>query len=220
MFLFLFLLSVTFSLKAQSNRSTVESEIFISYGNTVIPEQIGIHGNDSFKWQITDESSIVIADESQGSFFSYLFSVPGTFYVEIISIHSEQNHVCSNHGFSGSWKVNVSPIKVSFDVQSISFSTPLLAENLTSSIEISLPVSVSYYNNSISQIASEQIKVSFQGVDCNVDCSVKQSGQKLKSGKSMIHFIASGSAQKGTFVMIDFIDHNGLITTYYHTNEL
>jgi hypothetical protein len=220
MFLFLFLFSVAFSIKAQSNRPVEASEIFISYGNSVIPEQIGIHKNDSFKWQITDEASAIIADESQGSFFSYVFSVPGTFYVEIISVHSDQNHVCSNHGFSGNFKVKVSPVKISFDVDSISFSAPLISDNLSNTIEISLPVNVSYYDNSISQIALEQVKIIFQGVNCNVNCSYAQPGQKLMNGKSLIHFNASGIAQKGTFVMLDFVDHNGLITTYYHTNEL
>jgi len=220
MFLLFFIFSLVFNLKAQSNLATEESEIFISYGNTVNPEQIGIHRNDSFKWQITDEASRIIADESQGSFFSYVFSAPGTFFVEIISVESEQNHVCSNHGFSGNWKVSVSPVKISFDVNSIVFSAPFIAENLASSFEISLPVNVSYYNNSISKIAIEQVKMSFQGVNCNVDCGYTEPGQKLMAGQSLIRFKVSGIAPKGTYVMLDFIDHNGLITTYYHTNEL
>lgn len=219
-FLLLFMFSVAFSLKAESNPETEESEIFISYGNAVNPEQIGIHRNDSFKWKITDGDYKIIADESQGSFFLYLFSVPGTFYVEINSVQAEQNHECSNHGFSGNWKVNVSPVKISFDVQSIVFSEPLLAENLASSVEMSVPVRISYYDNTISKIAVEQVKVSFQGVNCNVVCSYSTPGQILMSGQSLIHFKASGIAQKGTYVMLDFIDHNGLITTYYHTNEL
>ena len=220
MFLLFFMSSVVFSLKAQSNPATEESEFFISYGNTVDPELIGIHRNDSFKWQITDEASKIIADDSQGSFFSYVFSAPGTFYVEIINVESEQNHVCSNHGFSGNLKISVSPVKISFDVQSIVFSAPLTAENLASSVEISLPVTVSYYDNSISKIAIEEVKVSFQGVDCNVDCGHTEPGQKLIAGQSLIHFKASGIVPKGTYVMLDFIDHNGLITTYYNTNEL
>jgi len=218
--MFLILFSFAFSLKAQSNLTTGESEIFISYDNAVVPEQIGIHRNDSFKWQLKDEASKIIADETSGSFFSYVFSVPGTFYVDIISVHSEQDHVCSNHGFSGSWKINVSPVKVSFDIESIAFSAPLQSENLSNSIEISLPVDVSYYDNSISQIAVEQLNISFQGSDCNVACRYSLPGQKLMAGKSLIHFIASGSAQKGSFIMLDFIDHNGLRTTYYHPNEL
>lgn len=220
LFLLFFMFSVVFSLKAQSNPSAKDSEIFISYGNSVNPEQIGIHRNDSFTWQITDEASTIIADETKGSFFSYAFSVPGTFYVEIISVHSEQNHVCSNHGFSGRWKINVSPVKMSFDVESIDFSVPLQTENLANSIEISLPVNVSYYDNSISQIAVEEVKMSFQGVECSVECSHSHRGQKLKAGQSLIHFMASGSAPKGSFIMLDFIDHNGHITTYYHPNEL
>jgi len=218
--MFLILFSLAFTTKAQSNLATGESDIFISYGNTVIPEQIGIHKNDSFKWQVTDEATTIIADETQGSFFSYVFSVPGTFYVEIISVHSEQNHVCSNHGFSGSWKVEVSPVKISFDIQSIAFSSPLQADNLSSSIDISLPVHVSFYDNSISQIDIEQIRLSFQGANCDINCNYKNPGQKLMAGQSSIQFVASGKASKGTYVMLDFIDHNGLITTYYHTNEL
>jgi hypothetical protein len=128
--------------------------------------------------------------------------------------------VCSNHGFSGNWKINVSPVKMSFDVESIAFSAPLQTENLVSSIEISLPVNVSFYDSSISQIAMEQIKLSFQGTNCDVNCNYKNPGQKLMAGQSLIHFVASGKASKGTYVMLDFIDHNGLITTYYHTNEL
>ena len=72
-FLFLFLFSVSFSLRAQSNGAAEKSEISISFGNTITPEQIGIHGHDSFQWQITDETSRVIADQGQGSFFSYVF---------------------------------------------------------------------------------------------------------------------------------------------------
>jgi hypothetical protein len=209
--MFLILFSLAFTTKAQSNLATGESEISISFGNTITPEQIGIHGHDSFQWQITDEASRVIADQGQGSFFSYVFAVPGTFNLEIINVESEQNHVCSNHGFSGSWKVEVSPVKISFDIQSIAFSSPLQADNLSSSIDISLPVHVSFYDNSISQIDIEQIRL---------NCNYKNPGQKLMAGQSSIQFVASGKASKGTYVMLDFIDHNGLITTYYHTNEL
>ena len=219
-FLFLFLFSVSFSLRAQSNGAAEKSEISISFGNTITPEQIGIHGHDTFQWQITDEGSRVIADQGQGSFFSYVFAVPGTFNLEIINVESEQNHVCSNHGFSGSWKVEVSPVKISFDIQSIAFSSPLQADNLSSSIDISLPVHVSFYDNSISQIDIEQIRLSFQGANCDINCNYKNPGQKLMAGQSSIQFVASGKASKGTYVMLDFIDHNGLITTYYHTNEL
>jgi hypothetical protein len=63
-FLFLFLFSVSFSLRAQSNGAAEKSEISISFGNTITPEQIGIHGHDSFQWQITDEASRVIADQA------------------------------------------------------------------------------------------------------------------------------------------------------------
>ena len=220
MFLFLFLFSVSFGSRAQSNSATEKPEISISYGNTITPEQIGIHGHDTFQWQVTDEASRVIADQGQGSFFSYVFAVPGTFNLEIVNVEPEQNHVCSNHGFSGSWKVKVSPVKISFDIQSIAFSSPLQADNLSSSIDISLPVHVSFYDNSISQIDIEQIRLSFQGANCDINCSSKNAGQKLMAGQSSIHFVASGKASKGTYVMLDFIDHNGLITTYYHTNEL
>jgi len=74
LFLLFFMFSVVFSLKAQSNPAAKDSEIFISYGNSVNPEQIGIHRNDSFTWQITAEASTIIADETKGSFFSYAFS--------------------------------------------------------------------------------------------------------------------------------------------------
>ena len=59
----LFLFLGVFSINAQLNRKEEKSEIFISYGNTVLPEQIDLHKDDLFSWQILDESSRIIANE-------------------------------------------------------------------------------------------------------------------------------------------------------------
>jgi hypothetical protein len=216
----LFLFLGVFSINAQLNRKEEKSEIFISYGNTVLPEQIDLHKDDLFSWQILDESSRIIANENTGSLFSYLFLVPGTYEIQITNVQLEQSHDCSNHGFAGSWKVNVSPVNISFDIESIVFSAPLQVSNLAKSIEVFVPVTVSFYANSVSEIAVDNIKLNFQGVDCAVKSSYRNPTEKLSAGRSLLHFIASGSALKGSYIMLDFVDQNGRITTYYHTKEL
>ena len=218
--LLILLLFVPSLIQAQGDYQTKEIEILISYGTSILPEQLGLHKDDSFSWRIVDSTSKVIANDSLGSLYSYVIARPGKYNLEVNSLQGIHDHVCSNHGFSGSWVVRVSPVKISFDVDSLVFSQPLTSENLKSSIKLSVPVEISFFENSITEMAVQHLKLNVQGVNCTLRIDYSSPNAVLREGQSLISFSISGSAQKGTFIMLDFQDHNGTITTYYPTNEL
>lgn len=218
--LFLPFLLIPVIVEAQAGQQIQEFEMRISYDTSILPEQIGLHRDDSFSWKLLDSSSVMLANESFGSLYNYKFSVPGTYNLSVESVHGVQDHVCSNHGFSGVWKVIVSPIKVTFDVESLVFSEPLVLENLMNSIEILVPVTISFFDNSINDLSVNELRLKIQGVDCNFNINYHNSNELLHEGRSFIRLNVVGEAPKGTFIMFDFEDHNGTITTYYPTNEL
>lgn len=218
--LFLPFLLIPVIVEAQAERQTQEFEIRISYDTSILPEQIGLHRDDSFSWKLLDSSSVMLANESLGSLYNYRISLPGTYYLSVESVHGVQDHICSNHGFSGVWKVIVSPIKVTFDVESLFFSEPLVIENLMNSLEIIIPVTISFFDNSINDMSVNELKLKIQGVDCSFNINYHNPNELLHEGRSFIRWNVVGKAPKGTFIMLDFEDHNGTIITYYPTNEL
>jgi hypothetical protein len=208
------------SVKAQVSANDKKETLKISFGETILPEQLDIHKTDKLEWGIKNHRNEVIANQSSASLFSYYFAESGNYFLDLRVLHGDNDQVCSHHEFSGSWTIEVLPVRVNFDIDKITFSKPLTAENLMTGVELSVPVEVSFFEDRQLDFDVASLKIQFQGVDCQVVAQPKDATLKLSSGKSNIVFKASGKAQKQSFIMIDFMDQNGKITTYYHTNEL
>lgn len=208
------------TVQAQTSANDKKETLRISFGETVLPEQLDIHKNDKIEWGIKNLKNEVIANQQSASLFSYSFAEPGNYFLDLRVVQGDNGHVCSHHEFSGSWVIEVVPVRVNFDIDKLTFSKPLTAENLMSGLEVTVPVEVSFFEDRQLDFDVTSLKVQFQGVDCEVVALPKDATLKLSSGKSNIVFKASGKAQKQSFIMIDFVDHNGKISTYYHTNEL
>jgi hypothetical protein len=65
-----------------------------------------------------------------------------------------------------------------------------------------------------------ELNVMVQGVGCAI--TVTKSGQEnpVKAGLHNLQFTLKGNSTKQSYIMIDFIDQNGTITTYYHPQSL
>ena len=205
---------------SQSVGQDSKNSVRLSFGQHILPEQLGLHAKDKFEWKILNAKNELVADQSKGDLFSQEFSLPGNYVLHVDNTKSPQDHQCSHHSFSGSWLVEVSPVQVRFDLEKLSFSNELLSENIQRTLEMYIPVTVLKHNPEVSDIEISKMRVAFQGVDCNVIVKPKNPELKLSNGDYQITYTLTGSVPKKTYIMIDFIDQNGNITTYYHPNEL
>jgi hypothetical protein len=219
-FVFVTLLGSLNPVKSQTSRNDLKETLKISIGETVLPEQISIHKTDKFEWEIKNNRNEVIANQHSASLFAYSFAEPGNYFLDLRVSHAENDHVCSHQEHTGSWIIEVVPVRVIFDIERIKFSKPLTAENLMIGIEVSIPIEVSYFEDRQLDLDVASLKIQFQGVDCEVVALPVDTTLKLLSGKSIVVFKANGKVPKQSFIMIDFIDQNNKITTYYPTNVL
>ena len=192
----------------------------ISCNQTIKAALLGLDEHDIFDWYVINEMNDTIADQSNGSLFSYSFKHKGTFQLVVYNLHKNEHQTCSHDAFVGNWLMEVSAERIEFDLENIVFSKPLTASNLEAGLEFTVPISVEIYDESQKDYLLSSISIQFHGVDCQIMVKPVSPKAYANSGKTSIVFLAIGKARPKSYVMIDFIDHNGITTTYYHPNEL
>jgi hypothetical protein len=221
-FYFLFFIVLGSKVFAQSplSQGNEQNKLQIPFNHHIEFNQLGLHSTDSFDWEIRNKNNEVIANQNLGNISSYVFTLPGEYELSITNITEQQPSECNHSRLPLSWEIRISPFDVTFDVQNLSFSKSLTTENLQSSLTLIVPVSIGIHSDFIQLFDLQELKVMVQGVGCAI--TVTQSGQEnlVKTGLHNLQFTLKGNSIKQSYIMIDFIDQNGTITTYYHPQSL
>lgn len=177
-----------------------------------------MHQGDQFNWALSDTNQNVIITGNQSTLPNYLFSTPGKFLLQITALPSAGHLECNHGGESGIFEVSVSALKVVFDISQITFLTTLDATNLVQGVDLTIPMQVSMFNTL--SLNTSLFKVRMQGVDCSVQTDILNPQIIQTSGNYELKVHLQGQAKDQSYIMIDFIDHLGNISTYYHPTEL
>jgi hypothetical protein len=221
-FFFLFFIVLGSKVFAQSplSQGNEQNKLQIPFNHHIELNQLGLHSTDSFDWEIRNKNNEVIANKSFGNISSYVFALPGDYLLYISNIAAKQPSECNHSSLPISWHISISPFDVTFDLQNLSFSKSLTTENLQSSLTLNVPVSIGIQSDYMQSFDLNELNVMVQGVGCAI--TVTKSGQEnpVKAGLHNLQFTLKGNSTKQSYIMIDFIDQNGTITTYYHPQSL
>lgn len=203
-----------------TSQSNEQNQLRISYNHHVDLNQLGLHATDSFDWEIRNANNEVVANQSFGNIESYAFSLPGEYTLSISNISALQPSECHHSRLPESWAVSVSAYDLAFDIQHLSFSKTLSTENLQNSLILDIPVTLNIFSDSLQTIDLNDLKVMVQGVGCQISVTRSIQQTNLTPGQHHLQFTLKGNSIKHSYIMIDFVDQNGAISTYYHPQSL
>jgi hypothetical protein len=214
--LVIFFFSTT-KFNAQSGNASLD-KISLTYNGQVGLREIKMHQGDQFNWALSDTNQNVIITGNQSTLPNYLFSTPGKFILQVTALPSIGYSECNHGGDSGIFEVSVSALKVVFDISQITFLSTLDATHLVQGVDLTIPMQVSMFNTQ--SLNTSSFKVRMQGVDCSVQANIFNPQIIQTSGNYELKVHLQGQAKDQSYIMIDFIDHLGNISTYYHPTEL
>jgi hypothetical protein len=197
-----------------------QNKLQIPFNHHLDLNQLGLHLTDTFDWEIRNSNLELVTNQSNGNLDAYSFAIPGEYTLFISNIAEKQPSDCNHSRQPISYEIAVSNYEVIFDVLNISFSNSLTTENLQNGLFLDIPVTVNIYNNSAQSIDLNTIKVMVQGVGCDITVTPIIQDHPLTSGQHNLRFNLKGNTIKESYIMIDFMEQNGAITTYYHPQTL
>lgn len=209
--------SISFLAVSQNDSNKI---ITLDYNSQLSLKQLGLHSNHSYLWELRDSLGNLVANSDLGLLQDYIFSIPGKFQLSYQELPSQIVSECNHGPASGMVELQVVDSKILFDVNQILFHNNLTSGQLLNGVELTIPFQVNRFNNQSKLINTADFRVSFQGIDCNIVATILNPQIIQTTGIFQLKVKLQGLAPEHTYIMIDFMDHHGRISTYYHTQEL
>lgn len=188
----------------------------LSYGET-LPD-LGTEVSNQVTWSITNmDGNEVVASGSGDTLTKYVFEIPGMYQVAINENLVHDPNTCNHNHFPEKLFVTVSPLKMDFDFSTVKLSRNIVGGQPTNGTTLSVDVRFSSYDNS-SAVYDKAFRTA--GVRTSVAGKLKNEKATLRQGVNTLEFLLEGQASKGTYIMIDFIDINGVLQSYSLTNKI
>jgi hypothetical protein len=214
--LLLFVIFISQQLYSQSKQPSLN----LNFNEKLNMRELGLHEGDQFNWRILDSNQQQITQQQGQGLFQYVFANPGRYHLQISNITSSAHEGCNHETSDQIFDIFVSPFALNFDLNQIQFSSQLTSSQLANGLEISVPFHLEMVAGGQAKLATQALEARFQGVGCRVETKVLNPQVLDHSGDYTIKFFVKGTAEPRSYIMIDFVDPSGKISTYYHTTEL
>ena|SRR5690554_864809 len=203
--------SYSFQTAADDEKTT------LSYGET-LRDVLGAEVSNDVTWNITDmNSNEVVVSGSGDALAKYVFAKPGMYQVDINENLVHDPNTCNHNHFPEKLFVTVSPLKMDFDFSTVKLSREIAGGQPTSGTTLTVDVRFTSYDNSTA-VYDKAFRTA--GVRTSVIGKLKNGKTTLREGVNTLEFQLEGQAAKGTYIMIDFIDVNGVMQSYSLTNKI
>jgi len=206
----IFLMFFVFSINAKNISQLPSNGEHIENQKIAFGETFSYKLDDNTSWKIINSETFAVLNSGVGSIEKITFSTPGNFEIEISEVISAND--CKNGHFPHKIMIEVSPIKMIFDFNSIKFSHVIVGGQSQYGNEISIDVYVESFNNE--KVVFNDGKVISAGVGVNIDGTLKSNGKVLKQGVNHLVYILKGQATRDTYIMFDFLDINNQTVSY------
>lgn len=206
----IFLMFFVFSINAKNISQLPSNGEHIENQKIAFGETFSYKLDDNTSWKIINSETFAVLNSGVGSIEKITFSTPGNFEIEISEVISAND--CKNGHFPHKIMIEVSPIKMIFDFNSIKFSHEIVGGQSQYGNEISIDVYIESFNNE--KVVFNDGKVISAGVGVNIDGTLKSNGTALKQGINHLVYILKGQATRDTYIMFDFLDINNQTVSY------
>ena len=186
------------------------------YGQSLRDMVSGLSEQSS--WIISSLKENKVAATGMGnSLASYVFDTPGAYLIDINENLIHEPNSCEHSHFPEKIFVNVSPLKMEFDFSSVKLSRTIIGGQDTKGTSLVVNVNYSSYDKNT---AVYDKNFSTAGIETSIIGKLKSGKINLQEGMNTLEFELNGQASKNTYIMIDFIDINGVLQSYSFTNKI
>lgn len=182
-------------------------------------EERVISFNDKFSYQLDENTSWSINNTKSnsslksgvGSITDFVFPEPGTYNVEISETVVAGN--CNHGHFPDKIIVEVSPLKLAFDFSTIKFNNEIIGGQSQDNNTITVDV---YFSNTKNESVEFNIgQFTTAGVGVSIEGKLVDEKTILTPGLNHLTYKLTGTATSQTYVMLNFIDINNQVVSYY-----
>lgn len=201
---------------AENFHGVHEERMQIAFGDRI--EDFGGEISNQVTWTVfyTNENK-QIASGRGTALTRVVYEKPGTYLVEINENLAYDPNTCNHNHLPEKLIVEVSPLKMEFDFKSVKISRNIIGGQSVSGTALSVEVYFSTYDNSDAVYAQS---FTTAGVGTSVAGKLKNGQATLQQGINILEFQLEGQATRGTYIMIDFIDINGVTQSYSLANKI
>lgn len=203
--------ALSFDGSAEYDESTT-----LFYGESLRDWASGLSDKTSWTISTLDENKVVSSGMGN-SLASYVFNIPGAYLVDINENLIHDANGCDHSHSPEKIFVKVSPLKMEFDFSSVKLSRNIIGGQDTKGTSLVVNVNYSSYDKSI---AVYDKTFTTAGIQTSIIGKLKTGEMNLQEGINTLEFELSGQASKNTYIMIDFVDINGVLQSYSLTNKI
>jgi len=165
----------------------------------------------SITWTITNAKNNINTTLQGNEINTYVFQEPGEYDINFQE-NKKHDDDCIHLMFPERFRIKVTPVKLSFDFSKIAFSGKIERGRNYSNLIISVPVTITSKDNSITKLPAPGISVSGVGVAFTTVPAEKEI--ILNNKIQLLKYKLSGIVDKETYLMFDFYDFNNQVQTY------
>ncbi len=167
------------------------------------------------EWSVKRNPGAVIASGFGNTLNSYIFSQPGEYLITL----TDHRPPYTGDGDDGYFiypdeiALTVTPVKMTFDMSSVTLSQPIVGGQETAGSQVSVNVNVELYMNTPVNMNNTHFRSA--GVNTTIEGNLLSPHPPLQPGLNTFTYNLHGTATASTYIMFDFIDYNGDIQCYY-----
>ncbi len=197
-----------YQLHSQELNSNSDFFKTVSYGNKVYFGEIESAAN----WTVISPNNKTTTILYGNEINNFNFKEPGVYTLFFSDVKKFGPNECVHPKFKDKMLINVTTTEMVFQFSKIKFSDKIRVGKNCDDILMTLPVTI----NSLSEGGKVKLsKVNVTGNDVNLIAMPLQEEIIVKNGTYNLSYKLSGTVNKETYLMFDFVDNNNETQTYY-----
>lgn len=198
-------------LSSIEQETSSELEMRISFGTKLNADLFNLSDINESTWQVIFNGTTIKLGKGL-ELFAFEFDMPGEYRIDFQEDRSVQHDHsgCNHFVLPETIKVLVSPVRIEFLCEQVTFSKPLIGGSVADNTIMSVPVYVYTYSG-----GSESVFVSSEitsyGIMTSLVGRILEPIRTLTPGQHVFDFMLSGSTTSNTYIGFDFIDNNGVV---------
>jgi hypothetical protein len=139
----------------------------------------------------------------------YTFSKPGIYTLKVEDKDTHQKESCTEIHLPNEIIIEVSRIKMVFNTNSISFSSPIIKNKNTNGITLNIPVTIETFDHL--PVLLKMNPINSAGIGTNIIATLDDKFKELPDGNHTLQYALNGIVTENAYLMFDFEDANGKI---------
>jgi hypothetical protein len=198
-------------LSSFEEETSSELEMRISFGTMLNADLFNLSDINESTWQVIFNGAIIKSGKGL-ELFTFEFDKPGEYKIDFQedrSVHHDHSG-CNHYVLPETIKVFVSPVRIEFLCEQVTFSKPLNGGSVAENTIMSVPVNVYTYSGE-SEPVFVPSEITSYGIMTSLVARILEPIGTLTPGQHVFDFILSGSSTSNTYIGFDFIDNNGVV---------